>query len=561
MTQLKALWGQLNNGQRISIVLVFLAVVGGLIGFLRWSKEGDFKPLYTDISGEDAGAVLTKIKESGVEYRVTGGGSTILVPSAKVAELRLSLAAAGLPKTGRIGYELFDRTNFGITDFAEQVNYHRALEGEVERSVRSIDEVESARVHLTLAKNSLFLDQKQPAKASVLVKLKPGRSLKPGNIVAITHLVASAVEGLSPEGVSVLDMNGTLLSRPNRPRIDDLDVSDSTLDYKQRIERDLLAKIHTSLEPVVGPDQFRAAVSADCDFTSGEQSEESFDPNRSVMVTAQKTEDISGSNATAGVPGTASNLPRPTSRPGPGSTGVTRRTENITYQSSRLVKRTKIPQGAVKRLSVSVLVAQSVRWQGTGAKAKRVVDPPSPEKMKVIRDLVAGVVGLQTDRGDQLIVETLPWDSSLRTDPPPAAAPVPVHQPATAIQIPTDPKILGAIAGGLAFLILVAVVLKKRRSKKTLQKGKGKDVAVEERTALPEAESTELATTVRSQMEQKLADQAAEKERQELEVLNSLKLPQIKTQKTEVLSKHLSTESKKDPMMMAQVLRAWLAER
>ena len=170
MEQLKRLFDGLSWAQRIWLVIAALAVGGGLMAFTHWNRERDFKPLYTNLAAEDAGALVGKLKENGVEYRLGETGSAILVPSLQVAEARLAMASAGLPKSGRIGFELFDKANFGASDFAEQVNYHRAIEGELERSVMAISEVEQARVHLTLAKDSLYTEARQPAKASVLVK-------------------------------------------------------------------------------------------------------------------------------------------------------------------------------------------------------------------------------------------------------------------------------------------------------------------------------------------------------------------------------------------------------
>ncbi|MEO8129297.1 MAG: flagellar basal-body MS-ring/collar protein FliF, partial [Bryobacteraceae bacterium] len=358
---MNALLARLTNVQKISVGIAVAVLIAGLFGFLKWNKERDFRPLYTGVAADDAGAVLAKLKETGAEYRVSDGGATILVPSSKVAETRLQMAALGLPKTGRIGYELFDKTNFGVTDFTEQVNYHRALEGELERSVMALAEVEQARVHITLPKASLFVESRQPAKASVMIKLRVGARISPQNILAITHLVASAVDGLTPDGVSLLDMQGTLLSRPRKGlNGDGMEASDAALDYRQRVEKDLLVKINSSLEPVLGADKFRSGVSVECDFTSGEQSEETFDPSKSVMVTAQKTEDTAGGSTSNGVPGTSSNLPRPTSRPGAAGLATSRKTENISYQSSRMVKRLHLPQGNLKRMSVSILVDQAI---------------------------------------------------------------------------------------------------------------------------------------------------------------------------------------------------------
>src|SRR5215813_15125484 len=211
---MKKILANLSLKQRISIAVVVVLVLASVYALVRNQREADFKPLFSGLAPEDAAAIVQKLKETGIEYRLPEGGGTVLVPSARLAELRLNLAAAGLPKTGRIGFELFDKTNLGATEFTEHINYGRALEGELERSVMSLAEVEQARVHLTFPKDSVFLDSKEPAKASVMVKTKPGARLSPQNVLAINHLVASAVEGLSPDAVSVLDMNGNLLGRP-----------------------------------------------------------------------------------------------------------------------------------------------------------------------------------------------------------------------------------------------------------------------------------------------------------------------------------------------------------
>src|SRR5579872_7005607 len=300
---MQKLLASLSLRQRITIAATVVLVGAGLFGLIHWRREADFRPLFTNMAADDAGAVIQKLKEGGVPYRLTESGGTVLVSSGKVAESRLALAAAGLPKSGRIGFELFDKTNFGATEFTEHINYERALEGELERSVMSLAEVEQARVHLTMSKDSVFLSARQPAKGSVMLKLRPGARLEAQNVLAICNLVASAVEGLAPEAVSVLDTRGNLLSRPRRPLSADLaESSDGLLEYRQKIEADFLAKINSTLEPLVGAGKFRAGASVECDFSAGEQSEESFDPTHSVMATSEKTEDTTSTASAAGVP-------------------------------------------------------------------------------------------------------------------------------------------------------------------------------------------------------------------------------------------------------------------
>ena len=310
MEQLRKLIAGLSLIQRISILAAAGLVVAGVMAFVHFRHEGDFRPLYTSMAPEDAATVVQKLKESGVEYRLADNGGTVLVPSARLAESRLALAAAGLPKTGRIGFELFDKTNFGATEFVEHINYQRALEGELERSVMSLAEVEQARVHLTMPKDSVFLDQQQPAKASVMVKLRPGAQISAQNVLAVTNLVASAVEGLSPDAVSVVDMDGTLLSRPRKASTGDgAEVTSEALEVRQQLEKNLVEKISETIEPLLGANRFRAGASVDCDLTSGEQQEETLDPAHSVLLSSQKTEDVTERPTSAGgIPGTAANL-------------------------------------------------------------------------------------------------------------------------------------------------------------------------------------------------------------------------------------------------------------
>jgi len=457
MDQIKNLIGGLSLKQRIQVIMVAALVVAAVVAFVHYRHEADFRPLYTGMAPEDAAGVVQKLRESGVEYRLDENGGAVTVPSQKLAESRLALAAAGLPKSGRIGFELFDKSNFGATEFVEHINYKRALEGELERSVMSLAEVEQARVHLSLPKDSVFLDQQQPAKASVVVKLRPGAELSSQNVLAVTNLVASAVEGLSPDAVSLVDMDGALLSRPKRASTDPDSVTTSeSLELRQEIERNLVAKIDETLQPLLGANAFRAGASVDYDLTSGEQQEETLDPTHSVMSSSQKTEDVTERASISGVPGTAANLPQQPPSSAKGATGVSRRTENVTYQTSRVIRHTRIPQGVVRRMSLAVLVDQSVRWEGQGSAKQRVLVPPSAETLKTIRDLVAGVTGFNAERGDQLIVETLPFESSLKAAPPqPVNSPKPVKNPPWLEFVNKYRDLWAPVGLGLAVLLVV----------------------------------------------------------------------------------------------------------
>jgi flagellar M-ring protein FliF len=545
MDQAKKLLASLSNAQRFAILFCAAAVVGGVMWFSHWQRESGMRPLYTSLAPEDAGAIVLKLRESGVDYRVTDNGTTLMVPDAKAPELRLQMAGLGLPKTGRIGFEIFDKTNFGITDFAEHVNYRRAVEGELERSIMALAEVQQARVHVTLPKESVFLEAREAAKASILVGLRPGARLSPQNVTAITNLVSSAVEGLSPESVSLVDLHGNLLSRPRRDQLDGGQNTEAALEYRQAVERDLTVKVNNTLEPLLGANRFRTGVSAEVDMTSGEQSEESFDPTKSVMVTSQKTEDTSsvthltGSAAAAAAPGTAANLPTPPPPATPPHTGnangSTKRTESISYQSSRTTRHTKLPQGAVKRLSVAVLVDQTVRWEGEGKQLHQIVTPPSPEKLKTIQSVVATLVGLNTQRGDLLTVETLPFDSTLSLEPPSAAGPPPKKQePAGPLDaLKNKPILFGAVGGGVLITAVLLFGLSRARKKRMT-------VEMDEPLPLPAA-SVSSATNVSM-------------------LSHNPGVPALPPSRTEVLLNQLQEAGKNNPELWVGILRGWLAE-
>jgi len=561
VNSLRQLFAHLSWSQRIGLFTAVAAVIGGLVALQHWNQERVFKPLFSGLATEDAGAVTSKLRESATDYRLSDDGSTVLVASDRVAEVRLQLASAGLPRSGRIGFELFDKTNFGASEFAEQVNYHRAIEGELERSVMSLREVEQARVHITLAKDSLYTESREPAKASILVKLRQIGGLSPQNVAALCQLVASAVPGLRPDQVSVLDTSGNLLNRPGPIGSGDgAEAGEAAaLEYRKSVEHDIQTKATQTLDPLLGAGHFRVGVSADVDLTSGEQSEETFDPAKSVMLTSQTTEDGPALAAAAGVPGTASNLPRPTAKAessGASTTNYSRRTENVSYQTSRVVRHTRLPEGVVKRVSLSVLIDHSLRWD----QGKRIIEPPSEEKLKVIHDLVAAAAGIDMNRGDQLVVEAFPFEATLTAEPvtldQPAVAPAPAGPPL--------PKwlanLLGrknglAMAGGVVVAIVVVivglVVLLRRRGGKKVQLTK----------AIQGGSSRELASPTldaEKSIEARMAEHAAEHGRKEAEAILALKIPDVSTKKTEVLTKHIAAEAKKDPTSMAHVVRSWL---
>jgi flagellar M-ring protein FliF len=494
---------------------------------------------------------MQKLKENNVEFRLEDDGGTVLVPSEKLAETRLILAREGLPKTGRIGFELFDKTNFATTDFAEQVNYRRALEGELARTISTLAEIERARVHLTFAKDSVFVDSRQPAKASVLLNLRRAGTLSPVNVAAIAHLVASSVEGLSPQQVTIVDSQGELLNKP-RGTGPLAAASDSQLDYQMTMEHELANKLNQTLDPVLGPGNYRTGVSVECDFSGVDESEEVLDPTKSVMLSSQRTDETAGGGArgSGGIPGTASNLPAPPPQT-TSNAGTTRRTESASYQTSRLVRHIEHPRGGVKRITVAVLLDQSMRWERKGGTLSRTFIPPTPEKIGVIKDMITNVAGINAARGDQVTVETLPFDGTLREDPPGSVSTdknTSPPQPAWMDHL-HDTKTVGGAAG----LILAAAAFLLWRAKRR-RRGKRLVEITEQLPALPEM--ARLASA-----EQALALSEREAVSEEQKLIDSLKGPMLSaTSKTDALTKYLRQEVKKDPQAATQLLRTWLLE-
>jgi len=560
MDQFRKLFQSLSPRQMAGIAAALLLAGGLLYSLVHWRKEANFKTLYTGLAAEDSAAVIQKLKEAGADYRLSETGNVISVPADKLAELRLQLAAAGLPRTGRIGFEIFDKTSLGATEFVEHVNYGRALEGELERTVGSLSEVEEARVHITFPKDSVFTESRQAAKASVMVKLRPGAHLLPRNVVAVANLVSSAVEGLTPDAVSILDMQGNLLSKPSPSSPEDA-ASEAALDYRQKVEHDLLQKIDSTLDPLLGQNRYRASMSVDIDLTSGEQSEETLDPAKSVMLQSQKTEEVVGGPGSGGIPGTASNLPRPAPRVGANGTTTTRRSENINWQASRVTRTTRLPQGSVKRMSVALVLDQTVKWEGAGKNLHRVIVPPSAETLKSVKDVVTAAIGFNADRGDVITVATLPFEETLNQPAPdaaPAAKPAPVDQNPwkNLTKLPIG-VLIGAGVGVLLLIGGVIFFMMKKGGKKKVSAEVGATPSLPgagEKPAIP-------GPTLEAQIEAQMAEREEEQRQADIAALASIKVPPVKTKKAEVLVKQIRETSKKDSTASANVLQSWIHER
>jgi flagellar M-ring protein FliF len=432
LTRIRAAAASLTAVQIVTLVVTFVGVSALVAGSAYWVNTPTYSVLFSDLDPESAGAVSSKLKNEKVAFRLDEGGRTVRVPAAQVDQLRLDFASQGLPGAGRIGFEIFDRTAFGVTDFLEHVNYRRALEGELARTISTLAEVSSARVHIALPKTSLFAGQDQPAKASVVLKLRSSRPLAASTSTAISGLVAGAVEGLRPEGVVIIDNFGHPLTRtPDEPE----NGSAAHFERQRQIERDLSARVASLLEPIVGSDHVRVNVSATLKTDSQEETEDRWDPTpivRSRQSVSQGGAQASASTGTqaaavqGGVAGARGNLPSAdtAAKPAPAQAAVApaattpaNTSETTNYEVSRLTRHRVQPSGEVSRLSVAVLLDEA--RPDKAAKSGAAPAPRSAADVQKIHDVVAAAVGLDTERGDQLTVETVAFETSPVEEAPP----------------------------------------------------------------------------------------------------------------------------------------------
>lgn len=409
---------QLRANPRLPLLIgasFALAVVAAL---WMWSRQPDYSVLYSNLSERDGGTIIASLQQMNVPYKFAEGGGALLVEKSKVPEARLRLAAQGLPKGGTVGFELMDNQKFGTSQFAEQINYQRALEGELARSINSISAVESARVHLALPKPSLFVREQKKPSASVVLSLHRGRSIDEGQVSAIVHLISSSVPELSAKSITVVDQAGNLLSAANSGTRG-LDVSQ--LKYAQEIEQSYIRRIEAILQPLMGTANVHAQVAADIDFSVVENTDEKYRPNQtpgSAAIRSQQSSDSSqsGASAAGGIPGALSNQPpvnpaAPIALPAASAAGVappattppgnSRKDGTTNYELDRTIRHVQQGPGSIKRLSVAVVV----NYRGNvDVQGKRAAQALSAIELEQVNNLVKEAMGFSADRGDSLNV-------------------------------------------------------------------------------------------------------------------------------------------------------------
>jgi flagellar M-ring protein FliF len=508
--QTRALWERLPPLRRVILMAVLAASFIGL-GLITMESSDGYTVLFSGLPNEDAGAIVAQLDAEKVPYRLENSGGTILVPESQVHKLRLSLAANGMPSGGGIGFEVFEKQTFGTTSFVERMNYRRALQGELQRTIATLSVVESSRVHIAIQERSLYKDDDEPPSASVVLKLKRGRALSRSQSSGIVHLVASSVEGLQPDRVTIIDDAGNVLSSGDRE-------GGSGNSTHHDLERSLEKRILSILEPVVGSGHVAVTVTAEIDQSQIEKTEELYDPQKLTLRSEQRTVEGEGAagSSTGGLIGARGNLPNssplpdaplpaaptdpnapptvaaaaPTATPPPASTtttstkGLSRLSETRNFEVNRVVSRMVGAKSRVKRLHVAVLVdgvprpidpaaaakpaaedpaakdkekGKEATEEGAPAVAKVDLIPRIKEELTRIESLAREAAGLDPERGDRIEVHSVPF----------VTATTPVEEDGLASHLlPISPRLLVLAIAGLGLLVLGVLSVFMLRNKK-----------------------------------------------------------------------------------------------
>ena len=439
LDRLRHALGQLTNQQKILLMVAVAALVALIVASSTWLKQSDYRILFSNISERDGGAIIAALDQMNVPYKFSDSGSAILIPGSRVHDVRLRLATQGLPKGGNVGFELMENQKFGVSQFAEQVNYQRGLEGELSRTIQSIGAVQAARVHLAIPKPTVFVREELKPSASVLLNLYAGRTLDAAQIAGIQNLVAASVPNLAPASVTLIDQTGAMISQL-KSRLMEAGLDPAQLKYVREIEAAAIKRVEDILSPILGQGNYRVQVAADIDFSQSEQTAETHRPNVTppeVSIRSQQTSESASTMPSAqGVPGALSNQPpvpatAPLTQPAvPGAgaqaaagapvpgqinaAGVqaqisnvgqpinTRKDSTINYEVDRTIRHTKQSVGAIRRLTAAVVVNH--RKDAKGA-AKPLAEP----ELRQINDLVREALGFSQERGDSVSVANAPF--------------------------------------------------------------------------------------------------------------------------------------------------------
>lgn len=412
---------QLPARNRLGLGLGLAALAAVLVASWLWSRAPEWRVLYSNLSDRDGGAIVAQLAQMGVPYKFTEGGGALVVPAGAVHDTRLRLATQGLPKGSIVGFELLENQKLGATQFQEQVNFQRGLEGELARTIQSLSAVQSARVHLAIPKPTVFMRERQKPSSSVMLALHPGRSLDAAQVSGIVHLVASSVPELAPRAVTVVDQSGVLLSSTGDGSAG---MDAAQLGYVREIENGYVRRILDIVEPVVGRNNVRAQVAVEVDFTQSESTAEIFKPNQNpkdavLRSQASSVSSETGATMPAGVPGTASNQPGASAAALAQARGTpskaTKRDSSVSYEVDKTVRVVRHASGTVKRVSAAVVVNHR---KVADRKGKGTLAPLKEEELASLSGLIREAIGFSKERGDSLSLANAPFTTEEIELPP-----------------------------------------------------------------------------------------------------------------------------------------------
>lgn len=448
----------LNALRQIGLMVGLAASVAIGVTVVLWSWTPNYGVLYGALAEQDVSTVLDALRQNGIDAKLDETSGAVLVPASDIHSARIKLAAMGLPKGVSAGFEELDKKNtFGISQFMEKARHQRALEIELARTVQSLRSVQSARVHLAVPRQSVFVRNRQKARASVVVSLYPGRVLEPGQVSAIVHMVSSSVPNLETDQVTVVDQKGNLLTKGDMDR--QLALSNSQFEYTRRLEASYIERIEGILGPLLGNDALRAQVTADLDFTATEQTQEMYNPETAILRSSQTTEESSRGAADGGIPGALSNqppgaaqapetLPQGEGGAAPGVPTHSRRREINNYELDKTISHTRYAMNNLRRLSVAVVVDDRVSVDENGEVTRQ---QRSPEELERMTELVKKAVGFNAERGDSVNVINAAFTPQAEPEPLPE---VPIWKQ------PWVQDLVKKGVGGLLVLLLIFGVLK-----------------------------------------------------------------------------------------------------
>lgn len=452
--------GGISVLRQLGLLVGLAASVALGVAIVMWAQKPSYRLLYNGLSDKDTAAITSSLQGSGIPYEVNADTGMIMVPADRVHDARLKLAGQGLPKGTTQGFDLLDKEQgFGTSQFMENARYQRALEGELSQTIGSLANVQGARVHLAMPRQTAFLRdrEKKQVSASVMINLAPGRDLEPGQVAAIVHLVASSVPNLDPDAVTVVDQKGKLLTSSGSDR--DLQLSASQFDYKKKVEEYYVGRIEDLLRPLTGAGKVSAQVSADLDFSVTEQTQEMYNPDMPAVRSEQTFEEsTSGPAGGGGVPGALTNQPPaagtvgqpPAAAAGVETSGPQNSTRRMTrnYELDRTISHTRLGGAAVQRLSVAVVVDDREITSEEGEVTRK---PLTAQELERITTLVKQAVGFDAQRGDSVDV----INASFTPPPPAEKAPEPSF-----LDKPGVMDVVKQVAGGVIALLLALLVLK-----------------------------------------------------------------------------------------------------